>query len=94
MRDARLALGRLCALRKQYDEAQMWFTRARAVLDEAGHLPLRAIVDHDEGLMYLRRAEAGDSQRGRGLLDAAIAQFQDLSMSGWLRCAKEATAQS
>src|SRR5262245_64317678 len=43
MMDGRLALARLCALQQRYDEAVEWFGKARAVLDEQGARPLRAI---------------------------------------------------
>ena len=84
MRDARLSLGRLCALRGHYDPAAEWFDRARSVLDEAGHKPLRAIVDYDHGIMYQRRGEAGDSAHAREFLEIAAEQFRSLSMSGWI----------
>lgn len=46
--DGRLALARLCALQRRHDEAAQWFAKARAVLDEQGARPLRAIADFDE----------------------------------------------
>jgi tetratricopeptide (TPR) repeat protein len=63
MMDARLALARLCALQRRYDEAVDWFGKARTVLDEQGARPLRAIVDYDEALMYVRRGAGGDRER-------------------------------
>ncbi len=57
--DGRTSLARLCALQGRYDEASRWFAEARAVLEEDGARPLRAIVDYDEALMYARRAAAG-----------------------------------
>jgi hypothetical protein len=88
MMDGRLAMARLCALQHRYDEARDWFARARAVLDEQGARPLRAIVDHDEALMYARRGEPGDAGRARPLLEAALAQFRSLGMPGWIRRAE------
>jgi hypothetical protein len=82
MKDARLALARLCALDGRHDEASQWFARARTVLDAQGARPLRAIVDFDEALMHQR---AGRPDAARPLLDAAVAQFARLGMSGWLR---------
>ncbi len=85
MEDGRLALARLCALQRRYDEAGEWFARARMVLDEQGARPLRAIVDCDEALMYLRRSAAGDVERAAPLLKAALRQFHAVGMSGWIR---------
>src|SRR5262249_7790541 len=62
MVDSRLAMARLCALQHRYDEAVDWFAKARAVLDDQGARPLRAIVDYDEALMYARRDAAGDRE--------------------------------
>src|SRR5262249_24683559 len=88
MKDCRLAMARLCALQGRYDEARDWFAQARTVLDEQGARPLRAIVDYDEALMYMRRGEPGDAERARPLLDAAWAQFRSLGMPGWIRRAE------
>jgi tetratricopeptide (TPR) repeat protein len=88
MRDARLAVGRLCALRNEYNEAITWFERARGVLDEAGARPLRAIVDYDEALMYERKGNSKDHVRA--LLEVAAQQFRALSMNGWILRAEEA----
>jgi tetratricopeptide (TPR) repeat protein len=93
MMDGRLALARLCALQGRYDEAAEWFTKARAVLDEQGARPLRAIVDYDQALMYARRGAPGDPERTRPLLDAALLQFRTLGMPGWIRRAEALSAQ-
>jgi hypothetical protein len=85
MREARLAMGRVCALQGRYDEARDWFAKARAVLDEQGARPLRAIVDYDEALMYARRGGSGDAARALPLLEAALEQFRTLGMPGWIR---------
>ena len=71
-------LARHCALQGRYDEAVDWFAKARAVLDEQGARPLRAIVDYAEALMYLRRDEPEDKPRAAPLLDAALARFREL----------------
>ncbi len=84
MQDARTALGRLCALQHRWDEAAQWFAEARRVTDEQGARPLRAIVDHDEGLMYVRRGAPGDRGRAVPLLNAAIAQMSEIGMTGWV----------
>jgi hypothetical protein len=65
MQDARLSLARLCALQERYQEGVEWFDKARAVLDEQGARPMRAIVDFDEAWMYLRRSASGDRERAR-----------------------------
>jgi tetratricopeptide (TPR) repeat protein len=88
MSDGRLALARLCALQRRYDEAIEWFAKARAVLDEQGARPLRAIVDYDEALMYARRGAAGDAERALPLVDTALWQFRTLGMPGWIRRAE------
>lgn len=89
MRDGRTALARLCALQGRHDEASRWFSEARKVLEEDGARPMRAIVDYDEALMYARRAADGDGERALPLLDAAMQQFNDIGMTGWIRRADE-----
>jgi tetratricopeptide (TPR) repeat protein len=91
--DARLELARLCALQGKYDEAIKWFAKARSVLDEQGARSLRAICDYDEALMYIRRNADGDRARARPLLDAALAQFREIGMTGWIARAEELRAQ-
>jgi tetratricopeptide (TPR) repeat protein len=88
MVDARLALAQVCALQRRYDEAVAWFARARAILDEQGARPLRAIVDYDEALMYVRRGESRDATRAFPLLEAALRQFHAVGMPGWIRDAQ------
>src|SRR5262249_52893843 len=63
--DARLAMAQLCALTGRPDEAHEWFERARAVLDEQGARPLRALVDLDEAWMEVRRGPQGDRDHAR-----------------------------
>jgi class 3 adenylate cyclase/tetratricopeptide (TPR) repeat protein len=87
--DARLAMARLCALQARWDDAADWFARARAVLEEQGARPLRAITDLDEALMYIRRQAPGDRERAAKLLGLAIAQFNKIGMPGWTRRAEE-----
>jgi hypothetical protein len=85
MKDARLALARLCALDGCHEEAGRWFAEARVTLDAQGARPLRAIVDFDEALMHQR---AGQPDAARPLLEAAVDQFTRLEMTGWLRRAE------
>jgi len=87
--DGRLSLARLCAVSGRFEEASEWFARARAVLEEQGARPLRAVADHDEALMYARRAADGDRERALPLLDAALAQFREIGMTGWVRRGEE-----
>ncbi|MGH9008923.1 MAG: hypothetical protein ACRDYF_03650, partial [Acidimicrobiia bacterium] len=89
MTDARVALARLCALTDRHDEARSWFAEARRVLSEEQSLPMLAIADYDEALMYARRGESGDAALARPLLDAAHQQFENIGMTGWLRRAEE-----
>jgi hypothetical protein len=91
--DGRSSLARVCALQGRYTEAAEWFARARDVLDEQGARPLRAIVDFDEALMYLRRDRSGDRNRAAPLLDAAQEQFRAIGMTGWIRRADELRGQ-
>ena len=60
-----LPLARLCALSARHDEAVRWFAEGRRVLAEARARPVLAICDHDEALMYARRAGPGDTERAR-----------------------------
>ena len=85
MVDARLSMARLAALRRRYDDAASWFVQARAVLDAQGARPVRAIVDYDEALMYFRRRADGDRERALPLLEAALVQFREIGMTGWIR---------
>ena len=89
MRDGRLSMARIRALQGRYDEASDWFAKSRAVLDEDGWRPLRAVINYDEGLMYLRRAAFGDVGRAQPLLAKAGEQFQALDMPGWVKRASE-----
>ncbi len=88
MMDGRLALAWVCALQNRFEEAIDWFAKARAVLDEQGARPLRAITDYDEALMYVRRAAPGDGELAAPLLAAALQQFRDLEMAGWIERAE------
>lgn len=92
MKDGRLAMAQLCALQGRYEEASDWFAKARTVLDEQRARPLRAIVDFDEALMYKRRASKRDRERVAPLMEAALRQFRDLGMTGWIRRGAELQA--
>jgi hypothetical protein len=83
--DSRLSLARLCALQARHDEAEEWFDKARAALDQQEARPLRAIADFDQALMYVRRAAPGDKQRAAARLETAARQFEHLTMAGWVR---------
>ena len=87
--DVRLSLARLCAVDGRPDEAAHWFGQARAVLEEQGARPLRAITDFDEALMHAR---LGQRASARPLLEAAAGQFQRIGMTGWLRRAGQVAA--
>ena len=56
-------------------------------------LPLRAVCDFDEALMYTRRGDAGDRDQVRPLLAAARHQFENIGMTGWIDRAGELEAQ-
>ncbi len=87
--DSRLAMAQLCALQGRVDEAIGWFARARDVLDTIGARPLRAIVEHDEAVMHARRGNAGVAYP---LIDAAIRQFRQIGMPGWIVRAQRLSA--
>jgi class 3 adenylate cyclase len=91
--DARLALAWMCALQGRFAEASDWFEKARAVLDEQGARPLRAIADFDEARMNARRGPAGDRARALALIDAALPRFREIGMPGWVRRAETLRAQ-
>src|SRR5262249_27074521 len=91
--DARLAMAQLCALTGRPGEAHDWFERARAVLDEQGARPLRALVELDEAWMEVRRGPDGDRDRAHALLDVACEQFQAIGMPGWIERAEALRAQ-
>lgn len=82
MMDPRLALARLYALDGRDEQAMHWFSASREVLDAQSARPLRAIVDHDEAHMHIRR---GDGATAAPLVAAAADQFRDLGMEGWTR---------
>ena len=98
MVDARLSVAHLCALQGRTDEAHEWFEKARAVLVEQGARPLRAICDHDEALALVRHARKTnaplDSDRVRSLLQAALAQFDEMGMIGWSKRARNLQTES
>jgi DNA-binding CsgD family transcriptional regulator len=89
MHDSRRSMGQLCALLGRHDEARQWFEEARKTLDSDGQRPLRALVDFDEALMYVRRGRRGDRERASPLLDAALEQFNAIGMTGWVLRAEE-----
>ena len=89
MRDARRSMAHLCALQGRYDEARDWFAKARGVLEEDGQRPLRALVDFDEALMWVRRGRRGDRERASPLLNAALVHFRAIGMPGWEKRANE-----
>ncbi len=82
MTDVRLAMARLCALDGRTAEALEWFDAARLVLDAQGARPLRAVVDHDQAVMFLR---VGDSSAAAPCVAASRAAFERLGMTGWSR---------
>ncbi len=59
------------------------------MLDEQGARPLRAIVDFDEAWMYVRRGDTGDGERAAKLLEAALRQFREIGMTGWVHRGEE-----
>jgi hypothetical protein len=59
----------------------------------AGWRPMRAIVDDDEALMYLRRGTPGDEKRARRLLAQALQQFRALDLTERIKRAEQASEQ-
>jgi hypothetical protein len=52
---------------------------------------MRAIVDYEEALMYLRRSTPGDEERAQPLLEQASQQFRALGLTGWIKRAEQAS---
>lgn len=77
-----LTLARMHALLGDDEESAQCFAQARVDLARTGKLPMRAMADHDEAVALMRRG-ASDRQRVGGLLDAAVAAFGSLAMTGW-----------
>ena len=72
MMDARLALGRVCALDGRYDEAMRWFAEAGTVLAEQGARPLRAITDLDASRVAARASDPRCARELRGAAEHAF----------------------
>lgn len=89
MTDLRLSLARLVVVQGRLDEAAHWFAQAREVLDEQQALPLRTVVDCDEGVVEARLGHAGAAH---ALLTAAGDRAAALGMHGWARMAASAAA--
>lgn len=89
MTDLRLTLARLVAVQGHLDEAAEWFDRGREVLDGQHALPLRAIVDHDQGVL---EARMGHANAAHTLFTLAHDQATSLGMHGWARAAASAKA--
>ena len=90
MRDARRSMAHLCALQGRYDEARDWFAKARGVLEEDGQRPLRALVDFDEALMWVRRGRRGDRERASPApAMRPSSTFSAIGMPGWEKRANE-----
>jgi DNA-binding CsgD family transcriptional regulator len=81
MANTDLTVARLAALLGRREMAATHFARARSTLDARGHRPLRAILDHDEGIARQRLGQPGAAE----LLRTAAAQFEALGMTGWTR---------
>lgn len=78
-----LTVARMASLLGNRAEAELYFVRARSATEAASQRPLRAITDYDEALS-LGRAGSTDHARINLLLDAALAQFRALGMTGWV----------
>ncbi|WP_156066873.1 AfsR/SARP family transcriptional regulator [Pseudonocardia halophobica] len=85
MMDIHLTLARLAALDGRPAEATRLLDRARTALDERGARPLRAIVDHDAALVA---SYDGRPDEAAGLRASAVAVFEQLGMTGWVRRAE------
>ncbi len=82
--DARLALAMLLSLTDRYGEARGWFDLARAELDNAGNVVLRAEVPFREARAELRRGEACDDAHFTALLAEAREHASALGFDAWL----------
>jgi DNA-binding CsgD family transcriptional regulator len=81
MTSSELTVARLSAVTGRFDQAVDYFQRARVTLERRGLWVLRAIVDHDEGLMRLEQHRPD----AVSLLAAASARFEELGMREWSR---------
>jgi hypothetical protein len=88
MQDGRLSMARLCALRRERDQATQWFERARRVLADQGTRPLLAITDLNEAEMHLRLGTSPNEEPVASLLARANDVFKKLGMPGWSRYAE------
>ncbi|HUG49222.1 MAG TPA: AAA family ATPase [Candidatus Limnocylindria bacterium] len=80
----RMARARSVGLMGGLAEVSALLDRDRPSLEEAGLRPLRAIADHDDGLLL---AAGGPAERvlAPPLLERAARQFEELGMAGWAR---------
>ncbi len=79
-----LTVARMTALLGDIVEASNCFGHAREVLDAGGLRTSRAIADYDEALALVRAGSA-DREHILALLDAALASFHSLGMTGWAK---------
>ncbi|MEU7810815.1 BREX system ATP-binding domain-containing protein [Pseudonocardia sp. NPDC049154] len=82
MMDIHLTLARLAALDGRAAEATRLLDRARSGLEERGARPLQAIVDLDAALVA---RYAGRTDEAHRLTASAVAVFEELGMTGWVR---------
>jgi DNA-binding CsgD family transcriptional regulator len=73
----------MAALTGQQDEARQQFSRARAILEESGQRPLRAIVDFDEAVSMRDDARPDAATEREALVNNALAAFEQLGMPEW-----------
>lgn len=78
-----LSIARMEALLGNSAEAAEYFGRTRDRIAADTYRPLRAIVDHDEALSFIRMGSR-DLDRIAELLDRALGVFAETGMEGWL----------
>lgn len=76
-----LTIARLLTVTDRFEQAAPSFARARALTEQRGQRPLRAIVDHDEAVARRWRGQPGAD----ALTARAKAQFAQLGMTEWSR---------
>jgi hypothetical protein len=78
-------MAHIAVLQGNYDHASAWFEKSRAVTEEAGLRPVRAIVDHEEATTLMN---LGREDEALALPKAGQEQFINLGMIGWIDRAK------
>ena len=94
MVDSRMALGRLAVVEGDHRDAIRWYELATEVLSSARARPLAAIARLETAQVLLAQGQPPDATEVRGLLDAALGEFQSLGMHGWVQRAAQTSGRT